>query len=156
MKIYTLRAEQRLPIAMDEAWKFFSDPRNLAKITPASMNFRLTSELSDAFYGGMIITYRVSPLAGVPITWVTEITHVDAPHYFVDEQRFGPYRFWHHQHLFREIPGGVEARDVVHYALPRAAGPFGWMADRWIVRRQLSRIFGFRRAALEERFGRMP
>lgn len=155
MKIYTLQAEQRLPIPITEAWEFFSDPGNLAKITPPAMRFRLTSDVRPPVHAGMIITYRVSPVAGVPVTWVTEITHVDAPRFFVDEQRFGPYRFWHHQHRFREVEGGTEASDLVHYALPRAAGPVAWLVDRWIVRGQLARIFEFRRRALEERFGRL-
>lgn len=156
MKIYTLRREQRLPIPITEAWEFFSNPANLAAITPPEMGFRVTSQLPAEMYAGMIVTYRVSPLAGMPVTWVTEITHAEAPRRFVDEQRFGPYRFWHHQHEFREIPGGTEMRDFIHYALPRAAGPLGWLVNRWIVARQLAAIFGYRQRVLEERFGRMP
>ena len=156
MKIYTLQAEQLLPVSIAEAWEFFSDPRNLSVITPPELGFRITSELPPSMYAGMIITYKVTPVARVPIDWVTEITHVEAPYRFVDEQRFGPYRFWHHQHLFREVPGGTEARDLIHYALPLATGPFGWLVNRMIVGRQLAHIFAFRRRVLEERFGRMP
>lgn len=156
MKIYTLRTEQQLPIPLAEAWDFFSNPANLTAITPPQLGFRVTSQLPAKMYAGMIVTYRVTPLAGVPVSWVTEITHAEEPIRFVDEQRFGPYRFWHHQHEFREIPGGTEMRDLVHYALPRAAGPFGWFVNRWIVRRQLATIFSYRQGVLEERFGRMP
>ena len=149
MKLHVLERELRLPVTIGQAWEFFSDPRNLARITPPDMGFELTSPPPERMYAGMIITHRVRPLAGVPVTWVTEITHVDEPRLFVDEQRFGPYRFWHHQHLFREIPGGVEARDIVHYALPRGAGP----ARALLVAPRLESIFDHRRRVLEETFG---
>jgi ligand-binding SRPBCC domain-containing protein len=154
MKIYTLECTQRLPIGIDEAWDFFSNPHNLPLITPPSMGFEIRSRVPDRMYAGMIVTYTVRPLLSVPVTWVTEITHVDEPRMFVDEQRFGPYRFWHHQHHFREIDGGVEATDIVNYAMP--LDPAGRFAQRWMVRPQLDRIFDFRRRALVERFGSPP
>lgn len=154
MKLYTLHAEQRLPIPPRQAWDFFADPRNLAEITPPSLGFRITLELPPRMHAGMIVTYRVTPLFGVPVGWVTEITHVREPRFFVDEQRFGPYRFWHHQHHFREVDGGTEVRDLVHYALPRlpAAGLARWM----VVEPRLRRIFAHRREVLAQRFGTIP
>lgn len=149
MKLHTLDQIQRLPISVAEAWDFFSDARNLERITPPDMGFEVTSPLPDRMYAGMLVTYRVRPLLGVPVTWVTEITHVDEPRLFVDEQRFGPYRFWHHQHLFREIEGGVEMRDIVSYVLP----PGGGVARKWLVTPRLEQIFSHRRRVLEERFG---
>jgi len=154
MRLFRLTTVQRLPISLGEAWDFFSDPRNLPKITPPSMGFSVTSELPARMYAGMIVTYKVRPLAGIPVTWVTEITHVDRPRFFVDEQRFGPYRFWHHQHHFREIEGGVEMRDLVHYALP--FGVVGGAVRRLMVGPQLTRIFTYRREILAERFGTLP
>jgi ligand-binding SRPBCC domain-containing protein len=151
MRLHVLERTQRLPMALDEAWAFFTDPRNLAVITPPEMGFEVRSALPGQVYAGMIITYRVRPLLGVPVTWVTEITHVREHEYFVDEQRFGPYRFWHHQHLFREVAGGVEARDIVHYALP----PGGGVARRWLVAPKLEQIFDYRRKVLQDRFGRL-
>ena len=151
MRLHVLERTQRLPMALDEAWEFFTDPRNLAVITPPEMGFEVRSALPERVYAGMIITYRVRPLLGVPVTWVTEITHVREHEYFVDEQRFGPYRFWHHQHLFREVAGGVEARDIVHYALP----PGGGVARRWLVAPKLEQIFDYRRKVLQDRFGRL-
>jgi ligand-binding SRPBCC domain-containing protein len=148
MKLHLLEAEQKVPTTPQRAWDFFSDASNLEKITPPSLGFQVTSRRPERMYAGMIVTYRVRPLFGVPVRWVTEITHVDEPRVFVDEQRFGPYRFWHHQHLFREIPGGVEVRDMVHYALPAGAG-----AAKWIVAPRLDEIFGYRRRVLEETFG---
>jgi ligand-binding SRPBCC domain-containing protein len=149
MKLHVLEREQRLPIPVAQAWDFFCDARNLARITPPEMGFEVTSRLPERMYAGMIITYRIRPLLGVPVRWVTEITHVDEGRLFVDEQRFGPYRFWHHQHLFREVPGGVGVGDIVHYALPPGAGP----ARALLVQPRLNAIFDYRRRFLEELFG---
>lgn len=102
-------------------------------------------------YPGMIITYRVHPLLGIPMNWVTEITHVEKPYRFIDEQRYGPYRMWHHQHTFREIPGGVEAQDQVDYIMP--FGPIGGIMHRLLVKRQLNEIFDHRSRVLSEKFG---
>ena len=153
MKLFRLDERQRLPISITEAWSFFSDPTNLSKITPPSLGLEITSDPPDKMYAGMIITYRVTPLFGIPVNWVTEITQVDEPHLFIDEQRSGPYRFWHHQHHFREIDGGIEIRDIVHYSL--FIGPLGGIIDTLIVRNQLQDIFAYRRRYLEEKFGRM-
>lgn len=152
MRIESLQAVQVVPASPGEAWAFFSDPRNLARITPPSLGIRITSPVPERMHPGMIVTYSVRALAGIRAGWVTEITHVREPDLFVDEQRFGPYRFWHHQHLFRPVAGGVEVRDVVHYALP--FGLPGRLAGGPIVRRRLREIFAFRRRALEEIFGR--
>ena len=151
MKLHRLETVQRLPVTLDEAWRYFSDAGNLAKITPPSLGFEVTSPLPGRVYAGLIITYRVRPLFGVPVNWVTEITHVDEPRLFVDEQRFGPYRFWHHQHFFREAAGGTEVRDLVHYAL--RGGPLAGLADALLVRRRLEEIFSFRREVLARMFG---
>lgn len=151
MKLYSLHRSQTLPMTLDEAWSFFSDPRNLALITPPSLNFRVTSELPASMYPGMIITYTVTPILNIPWKWVTEITHVAEPHYFVDEQRFGPYRFWHHEHHFRETAEGVEMMDLVIYGLPY--GIAGKIALP-VIRKRLDGIFDFRRIWLEKRFRR--
>jgi len=146
-----LEYRQDLPLDLAEAWEFFSRPDNLARITPGDLGFAVTSSLPERMYAGLIVTYRIRPLGGPAIPWVTEITHVREPEFFVDEQRSGPYRFWHHQHLFSEIDGGVRMIDQVHYQLP-----FGWPAH-WAlgatVGRRLEQIFSFRRQKLEELFG---
>ena len=109
MGSYILKRVQRLPITLDAAWDFFSSPRNLKEITPAYMKFKvLSNSESEKMFAGQIITYTVSPILGIPLFWMTEITHVKDKEYFVDEQRFGPYALWHHKHFFKEIPGGVE------------------------------------------------
>lgn len=154
MKLYRLHRIQCLPISIDQAWDFFSNPQNLPLITPAWLRFRVTSPLPARMYPGMIITYTITPIGQLPVRWVTEITHVNEPHLFVDEQRLGPYRLWHHQHLFSQIEGGVRLEDIVHYVLP--FGPIGLLAHALVVRKRLNAIFEFRRRALEERFGVMP
>ena len=126
MKIYSLTKKQFLPISLDQAWDFFSSPINLKKITPEYMGFEITSDLGDGkMYPGQIITYVVTPVLGIPMSWATEITHVVDKKYFVDEQRFGPYTFWHHQHWFKTVEGGVEMTDIVNYGLP-----LGFLGDR--------------------------
>jgi ligand-binding SRPBCC domain-containing protein len=154
MKIYTFKKVQAIPVSMAAAWDFLSDPRNLTKITPAYMGFKIISnENSDKMYPGQIISYTVKPLAGIPIKWVTEISHVQESAYFVDEQRFGPYKFWQHQHHLREIKGGTEMVDLIHYALP--LGKIGEIANSILVKKQLETIFEYRRNSLEKLFGKM-
>lgn len=151
MKIYTLERKQKIAMDMAEAWDFFSNPNNLPLITPPSLNLNIKSDLPEKMYTGMIITYTVAPILNIPMTWVTEITHVEEPNFFIDEQRFGPYKFWHHQHKFKEIEGGVEAIDLVHYALP--LDPLGRIANELMVKKQLDEIFKFRSKYLEKEFG---
>jgi ligand-binding SRPBCC domain-containing protein len=152
MQARSLRRVQVLPITLERAWDFFSDPGNLAKITPDGMGFHILSEERPArMYAGQLIEYRVSPVLGIPMYWMTEITHVVEGKYFIDEQRFGPYALWHHQHHFREVEGGVEMTDIVHYKIP--LGLLGWIADRLFVRQKLEQIFDYRYRKVSEMFG---
>lgn len=144
---------QPLPIGIDAAWEFFSNPHNLSRITPPDLDFVITSAPESGMYAGQIITYTIRPLFGIRKRWVTEITHVDPPRFFVDEQRFGPYRFWHHQHLFRELETGVLMTDTVHYLI--GFGPLDPLIDRHVVRPRLERIFDYRRRILSTLFGEM-
>ncbi|MGF7042907.1 SRPBCC family protein [Mucilaginibacter lappiensis] len=153
MKIYVLKTEQAIPITLDEAWEFFSSPLNLAKITPVDMSFVVTSDqtTSTKVYAGMIITYKIAPLLGIKMDWMTEITHVVEKQYFVDEQRFGPYALWHHQHHFKEIAGGVIMNDILHYAIPY--GVIGRLSNSVFVGNKVKQIFAFREKAIERMFG---
>ena len=153
MKTYTHHFEQKLPISLQEAWDFFSSPLNLAKITPKIMAFIITSDYTaqTKMYEGMIITYKVSPLLGIKLDWMTEITHVKEGVYFIDEQRFGPFKIWHHEHHFKAIEGGVLMTDKLIYALPM--GVFGQMANAISVAKQTQAIFDFREKAVEDLFG---
>ena len=152
MSSYTLKRVQHLPIGLDTAWEFFSSPHNLKEITPAYMNFKVLSNSdSEKMFAGQIITYTVSPIFGIPLFWMTEITHVKDKEYFIDEQRFGPYALWHHKHFFRAIAGGTEMTDFLDYKLP--LGFIGRMAHFLFVRRQIESIFEYRSKVLIERFG---
>ncbi len=139
---------------MEIAWDFFSSPANLAKITPTYMGFEVTSTFqnSQKMYPGQIITYKVSPLLGLKMNWMTEITHVAENSFFVDEQRFGPYALWHHQHHFKEIEGGIEMTDIIDYVLP--LGILGVFANYLFVKKQLNQIFEHRFKVVEQLFGK--
>ncbi len=151
MGFYSITSEQTLPITLDEAWDFFSSPRNLSKITPKEMGFIITNTPSPKMFEGQIITYKVSPVLGVKINWMTEITTVKEGEYFIDEQRFGPYALWHHRHGFKAVPGGVQMNDEVNYKLP--FGILGDIAHALFVKNKLKHIFAYREKVLVEMFG---
>ncbi len=153
MKIYTLKAKQNLPISVEKAWEFLSDPKNLKVITPDYMGFEIISGADRKMYSGQIIQYIVTPVAGIKNKWVTEITHVADKHYFVDEQRFGPYALWHHKHFLKEIPGGVEMEDIIDYKVP--FGVFGQLVHPILVKPKLKEIFKYREKKLIELFGNL-
>ena len=156
MKIYTLHSKQNLPIKLDEAWTFLSNPKNLKVITPNYMSFDIISGGDRPMFPGQIIQYIVTPFFNIKTKWVTEITHVDDRKYFVDEQRYGPYDMWHHKHFIKEIPGGVEMEDVIDYKLPM--GILGQLFHSTLVKPKLDEIFEYRRKKLVELFGeyKMP
>jgi len=151
MKIYTLHSKQNLPISLEEAWEFLSNPKNLKTITPPYMGFKTLSGDDRPMFAGQIIQYIVTPVLGIPMKWVTEITHVQDKKYFVDEQRFGPYALWHHKHFLKEIPGGVEMEDIVDYKVPM--GILGQLVHPFLVAPKLKEIFDFRTKKLIELFG---
>ena len=152
MKGYQLKTVQRLNMTLQEAWDFFSTPLNLGKITPSKLKFHILSDLGDGkMYPGQLMKYHVTPLLGIKLYWVTEITHVEELKFFVDEQRVGPYALWHHQHHFEAIPGGVAMTDIVDYGLP--FGPLGSLAHSLVVKAQVKQIFDYRYKVLEEMFG---
>ncbi len=151
MAVKTLKSTQFLPISMEVAWNFFSSPRNLNEITPEDMTFNITSEIPEKMYEGLIIIYKVAPMFNIPLTWVTEITHISENHYFIDEQRKGPYRLWHHEHHFETVEGGVLMTDILHYDVGK--GPFGRIASWLLVDKRVKDIFEFREQKLRELFG---
>lgn len=152
MGIYQLKTEQIIPSTIEKVWDFISSPKNLAKITPPYMGFQITNDpVSEKMYAGQIISYKVSPLLGIKMDWVTEITHVEENKYFVDEQRVGPYSIWHHQHMIEAVAEGVLMKDIVSYKPP--FGIFGKIANELIIRRQLNEIFAYRFQAVEREFG---
>ena len=150
-KIYTFKSVQIIPILPDKAWNFFSNPSNLQTITPDDMNFTIISNYqSEKMYAAQIIEYRVKPLSRFSMHWMTEITHVEEKKYFIDEQRFGPYSLWRHQHHFKTIEGGVEMTDIIHYKIP-----FWFLGDlaNWLfVNSKLKKIFSYRAKKIQELF----
>lgn len=153
MAFYQLYSAQKIPSDIDSVWDFISSPKNLKEITPDYMGFDISSpNLPEKMYPGMIISYRVSPLLSIKMTWVTEITHVRDKEYFVDEQRIGPYRMWHHEHKIEPVEGGVLMSDIVSYKPP--CGFLGAIANSLIIKRQLNEIFDYRKHAVEKKFGK--
>ena len=151
MSFYCKKSVQKLPISLEEAWDFFSSPKNLSKITPKEMGFEITNDPDPKMFQGQIITYKVKPVLGIKVPWMTEITTVKEHEYFIDEQRFGPYALWHHRHSFEQVEGGIVMYDEVNYKLP--FGILGDIAHFLFVKNKLRQIFEYREKVLVERFG---
>lgn len=151
MKIYTFHKKQKLPISLETAWTFLSNPKNLKTITPDYMSFDILSGAEKPMFAGQMIQYIVTPIFGIKTKWVTEITHVKELEYFVDEQRFGPYALWHHKHFIKKIDGGVEMEDIIDYKIP--FGFLGQMVHPFLVKPKLEEIFSYRRKKLIELYG---
>lgn len=153
MAIYQLHEELEVAASMEEVWDFISSPLNLKEITPDYMGFEITTAgLPEKIYPGLMISYKVRPVLGIHMNWLTEITQVSEPYYFVDEQRAGPYSIWHHEHRLKPSEKGVLMTDLVTYRLP--GGPLGTLAHRVFIKNQLKGIFEYRELALEKQFGR--
>jgi ligand-binding SRPBCC domain-containing protein len=153
MMLHTLQTTQFIKSDINTMWEFISSPKNLSSITPDYMQFEVISDLGDDnMYAGQIIEYYVRPLLGVKLHWVTEITHVKDKEYFVDEQRFGPYKFWHHKHFLKQVNGGVEMFDLVHYKLP--LGLIGKIGNELLVKKQLQQVFNYRFDVIEKLFNK--
>ena len=157
MSFYQFSVTQNLPTSINEIWDFISTPENLKIITPEYMGFFITNEninkiKSKHIYPGMIITYKVSPMFGIKLNWMTEITHVKEKEYFVDEQLVGPYSLWHHQHKIEAVVGGVKMTDIVTYVPP--FGILGTLANKLFIKKKLKSIFDYRQIVLEKTFGK--
>tara|TARA_R110001606_G_scaffold84276_1_gene191798 strand:+ start:106 stop:573 length:468 start_codon:yes stop_codon:yes gene_type:complete len=151
MKIYTLHKKQKLPITLEKAWEFLSNPKNLSNLTPPEMNFTIVSGADRPMYAGQIIEYSVTPVAGIKSKWISEITHYVEGKYFVDLQLYGPYALWHHKHFIHEIEGGVEMEDIIDYKVP--FGFLGQLVHPFLVKPKLEEIFNYRQKKLTELFG---
>ena len=150
MKIYKIETVQEVNASLDECWAFFSSPQNLQKITPNDMGFQITDFDNKSVYPGQVIQYKVSPLLGIKLSWMTVITAVKDRAYFIDEQRFGPYTLWHHKHFFEATENGTKMTDVVHYALP--LGFLGRIMNTLVVKNKLKEIFDYRCVKVDEIF----
>ena len=149
--MYTLHKKQNIPITLDQAWEFLSNPKNLSILTPKEMNMTIVSGADRPMYAGQVIQYSVTPVAGIKTKWISEITHFVEGKYFVDLQLYGPYAFWHHQHFIHEIDGGVQMEDIINYKVP--LGILGKMVHPFLVKPKLEQIFEYRKKQLTELFG---
>lgn len=148
--MYQFKRTQLVKTDIQTCWDFFSSPKNLKKITPEYMGFDVLLDIPEKMYPGLIIEYTVKPVFSIPMKWITEITHVEPLKFFVDEQRKGPYKIWHHEHHFEVVDGGVMMTDIVSYELPM--GFLGRMVHPFIVEKKLKEIFDYRFKVVEEYF----
>jgi ligand-binding SRPBCC domain-containing protein len=149
--MYFLKFLQKLPLSLEDSWSFFSSPANLKILTPDHLGFEIQNDHNSKIYEGQIIDYIIRPLWNIPIQWVTEITHIQEHLYFIDEQRIGPYKFWHHEHRFYPIPNGVEMIDSIYYEMP--FGPLGKAIHSLKIKQDIEAIFSYRHAKLKKMFG---
>lgn len=151
MAVHTFKVTQKLNASIETVWDFMSSPQNLRQITPPEMGFEIQSkDLSPKIYRGMMIQYKVRPLMGIPVTWLTEITHVEQGVYFVDEQRVGPYALWHHEHHLESFGQQTLMTDLIHYQIPM--GPLGDLMNILFIRKKLQGIFDYRFKFLERKY----
>jgi ligand-binding SRPBCC domain-containing protein len=148
--MHEMLAEQFVPSEIQEVFRFFGEPANLAKLTPSWLGFQILTPPPLPMHQGALIDYEIR-LGPLPMQWRTLITNHEPPHRFVDEQLVGPYSFWHHTHTFTTVEGGTLIGDHVRYVLP--LGPLGRLAHKLIVRRQLETIFAYRKQIVSEIFG---
>jgi len=146
-----LHREQRVRASLEEVWTFFSDPRNLDTLTPPDLAFRIIGDPAAGMYPGQMIEYRIRFVKGLWSKWLTEITHVEEPHFFIDEQRIGPYKLWHHEHRF--IQQGEEILLVDHVTYVVGFGLIGDLLARLWINRKLAWIFDFRQRKTTGLFG---
>ncbi len=149
--MHIFKSEQFLNVDINNAWDFFSSAKNLARITPPEMAFKILTKLDNTeVYEGMIIDYTVRPLLGIPLRWRTEISKVDKPNFFMDKQVKGPYALWEHTHRFIKKDNGVLMQDEVKYQLP--LGFMGSIVHNFIVKEKIRKIFKFREETLSGLF----
>ncbi|MGN6195636.1 MAG: SRPBCC family protein [Ginsengibacter sp.] len=151
MTIYYYRTFQFLPTDINTAWDFFSSAKNLARITPPELDFKILTDLGEKdIYRGMLIDYTLKPLFGIRLHWQTEIWKLKKPRMFIDRQLKGPYKIWEHTHEFIQKEKGIIMKDAVKYQLP--FGIIGKMAHSLIVRKKIEHIFNYRKEILSKIF----
>lgn len=148
MKIYRLRRSQKFNLTKEQAWEFFSDPKNLELITPKSLKLKIKNRLPRYIHPGLLIILNIKPLFGIPMTWVTEVTYEEEPVFFIDQQRIGPFKFWHHQHMFTETYNGIEMEDVVYYSMKFRM--LGRIIHSLFIKRKLKKIFDYKEQILNQ------
>jgi ligand-binding SRPBCC domain-containing protein len=150
VKIYQLYRSQPLKITPQDAWAFFSSPYNLNDITPDFFHLTVNSRVPETIYSGLMISYTLKAVFGIPLSWLSEISHCDEPKRFVYEQRIGPFKFWSHEVCLHESEHGIILEDIVFYAMPFAW--FGQILHKCLIADRLNRIFDTRREKLAQRW----
>ena len=151
MSLYRIESVQELPIPIEQAWEFFSNPENLSELTPGSYQFSLSNGTGKKMYAGQLLVYKVYPFFWLKRTWVAEIVQLKEQQYFIDQQVSGPFKFWRHEHHFTPTDGGVIVRDILYYRMP-----YGWLGrlvHALFVGRKLDRNFVYRKDQLRLLFG---
>jgi len=137
-------------MTVQEAWDFFSSPHHLNDITPAFFHVEITSNVPEKIYAGLLISYRMKVVFGIPMAWLSEVSQCDEPKRFVYQQRIGPFKFWSHEVCLSETQSGIQLEDIMFYAMP-----FGWLGEllnRWLIADRLERIFDTRRDYLQAKW----
>lgn len=151
-RFHTFRAKQWVERPTEEVFDFFSDAHNLQVLTPPWLSFQIMTPSPIVLQAGTIIQYKLR-LHGIPLRWTTEIRHWKPPFQFVDTQIAGPYKLWHHTHLFAPHNGGTLMRDIVRYRMP--FGILGRIADTLQAKNDVRKIFAYRYEQIERRFGKI-
>jgi len=151
MKIYQLYRQQTLTMTAQDAWSFFSSPYHLNDITPDFFHVTITSKVPEKMYAGLMISYQMKAVFGIPMSWLSEVSHCDEPKRFVYEQRIGPFKFWSHEVCLTEQQNGILLEDIMFYAMP--LGWLGQLVNRVLIADKLERIFDTRHAYLQSKFG---
>lgn len=153
MQIYQLYRRQQLNMTLEEAWDFFSSPYHLNDITPVFFQVEITSRVPQKIYAGLMISYRMKAVFGIPMAWLSEVSHCDEPKRFVYQQRIGPFKFWSHEVCLTETPSGIQLEDIMFYAMP--LGWLGELLNRWLIADRLEKIFDTRRDCLDRKWKAM-
>lgn len=151
MKIYQLYRQQTLNMTIQDAWSFFSSPYHLNDITPDFFHVTITSKVPEKMYAGLMISYQMKAVFGIPMNWLSEVSHCDEPKRFVYEQRIGPFKFWSHEVCLTEQQNGILLEDIMFYAMP--LGWLGQLINRVLIADKLERIFDTRHTYLQSKFG---
>ena len=149
--MHELNFTQTVPLPLEKCWAFFSTPQNLRHITPPYLGFSDINASNTSMYAGQIIMHKIRPFSWLPMDWITEITHVNEPFYFIDEQRLGPYKFWHHEHHFEKVDKGTLITDKIYYKL--YGGIIGRAINKLKIKEDLEAIFLYRKQKIQEIFG---
>ena len=151
MKIHQLHYQQSLNLSRQEAWDFFTSPLHLNTITPDFFTITPTSTVPAQIYSGLMISYEMKAVFGLPMSWLSEISHCEPPHYFIYQQKEGPFKFWSHEVRLTESGTDIIVEDIVFYTMP--FGFIGEILHKLMIANKLAKIFSTRSDYLSQRWG---